>query len=208
MWCSPAGMGCSSVGSFLHSTTGPARSLSQDRLHVGPQPPPGIHMLQCGLFQGLQVDVSPPWMSMGCRATAASHHRLQGSLSSGSSFPPSFASVPAKLFLSHILTPLFSVCNFLPFFFFFLKYVTLEALPLLRMGLASASSRLVLEPAAFGSFGHRKLQAASHSSQPCSPLPTKTLPCKPSALCLGKQHCKRERWRVQLSLCRFCGFFI
>uniref|UniRef100_A0A663FDX8 Endosomal transmembrane epsin interactor 1 n=1 Tax=Aquila chrysaetos chrysaetos TaxID=223781 RepID=A0A663FDX8_AQUCH len=47
----------SSVGSSLHRSTGPARSLLQCRLPTGSQPPSGIHLLQHGVFHGLQVDI-------------------------------------------------------------------------------------------------------------------------------------------------------
>ena len=36
---------CSSVGSSLHGSAGPARSLLQCGLPTGPQPPSGIHLL-------------------------------------------------------------------------------------------------------------------------------------------------------------------
>ena len=63
---------CSSVGSSLHRSTGPARSLLQHSLPTGPQPPSGIHLLWHGVFHGLQVYIcstvdlyepASPWSS-------------------------------------------------------------------------------------------------------------------------------------------------
>ena len=54
-------------------------------------------------------------------------------------------------------------------FVFLLKYVIQEALLLLLIGLALASSRAVLEPASNGCRTWGKLLAASHRSHPCSP---------------------------------------
>lgn len=47
------------VGSSLQGSTAPARSLLQHRLPTGSQLPLGIDLLQCGMVQGLQVDLCP-----------------------------------------------------------------------------------------------------------------------------------------------------
>ncbi|KAK4825359.1 hypothetical protein QYF61_026878 [Mycteria americana] len=73
MGCSPSGTDCSSVGppwghkscqqtcssmgSSLHGSRGPARSLLQCGLPTGSQPPSGIHLLWRGVLHGLQVDI-------------------------------------------------------------------------------------------------------------------------------------------------------
>jgi len=87
MGCSPSGTGCSSVGpprghkpsqqnfsgigSSLHGSAGPGRSLLQHGLPTGSQPPSGIHLLQCRVpSMGYRCRSAPPWTSTGCRGTA------------------------------------------------------------------------------------------------------------------------------------------
>jgi len=52
----------------FHGATGPAKSLLQRGLPMGLNPPSGIHLLRCGVFHALQVDI--------CSTTDL--HRLQG----------------------------------------------------------------------------------------------------------------------------------
>jgi len=101
--CSPSGTGCSSVGpprghkpcqqtcsgvgSSLHSSAGPGRSLLQRGLPTGSQLPSSIHLLRRGVLHGLQGNL--------CSSTCST-----------SSLPPSLTLVSARLSLSHILTPL------------------------------------------------------------------------------------------------------
>jgi len=84
--CSPSGTGCSSVGpswghklcqqtcssvgSCLHGSAGPGRSLLQRRLPTGSQLPSGIHLLRRGVpSMGCRWISAPPWTSMDCRGT-------------------------------------------------------------------------------------------------------------------------------------------
>jgi len=141
---------CSSMGSSLHGSTGPARSLLQHWL-------PRHHRL---------LWAHPPalaWTNMGCRGTASltmvfiTGCRGTSALAPGTPPPPpsSLTLVFVEWFLSHILTP-FSCCNLtLCIFFPLLKYVITEALPASLMGLALANSGSVLEPAGIGSIRHR-----------------------------------------------------
>jgi len=48
---------CSGVGSSLHGSTGPGRTLLQCGLPTGSQPPSGIHLLRCGVLPRLQADI-------------------------------------------------------------------------------------------------------------------------------------------------------
>jgi len=62
---------CSSMGSSLHGSTGPARNLLQRGLPTGSQPLLGIHLPQCGIAsRGYRWISSPSWTSMDCRRTA------------------------------------------------------------------------------------------------------------------------------------------
>jgi len=142
--CSPSGTGCSSVGppqghkpcqqtcsgmgSSLHESAGPGRSLLQRGLPTGSQLPSGIHLLRRGVPSTVCTWISaPPWTSMGCRGTACltmvfsmSCKGRHSAPAPGSPPPPpsSLALVSAELFLSHRLTPLSSL-PFLPAVFFF-----------------------------------------------------------------------------------------
>jgi len=61
---------CSDVGSCLHGSTGPGRSLLQCGLPMGSWPPSGIHLLRGGVpSTGYRWISTPPWTSMGCRGT-------------------------------------------------------------------------------------------------------------------------------------------
>jgi len=112
MGCSPSGTDCSSVGSpwghkscqetfsivgsSLHGSTGPGRSLIQHRLPTGSQPPSGIHLMRHGVFPRLQVDICSTMHLHGLQGDSLPHHgllhRLQGNLCSGtwSTSSPSF----------------------------------------------------------------------------------------------------------------------
>jgi len=87
MGCSPSGTGCSNVdplwghkpcqqtcsgmGSSLHSSIGPSRSLLQCGLSMGSQP--RSHTFTCstvGSSLGYRWISAPSWASMGCRRTA------------------------------------------------------------------------------------------------------------------------------------------
>ncbi|XP_051644285.1 uncharacterized protein LOC127471428 [Manacus candei] len=135
--------------------------------------------LQCGLPTGSQpsfrhppapVSVSFPscrwisaylWTSIGCRGTAASPWSApqatgEPQLQLPGACPPSpslLTLMSAELFLSHILTPLFSECNYIctVSFFYPLQYIITEVLLPSLMGLALTSSRSVLESAVIGS---------------------------------------------------------
>jgi len=86
MECSPSGTGCSgvgpprghklcqqtcsSVGSSLHGSTGPGRSLTQHRLPTGSELPSGIPLLQRGIpSPGCRWISAPPWTSTDCSRT-------------------------------------------------------------------------------------------------------------------------------------------
>jgi len=62
---------CSDVGSSLHGSTGPGRSLLQRGLPTGSQPPSGIHLFQHGVpSTGYRWRSAPPWTSMDCRGAS------------------------------------------------------------------------------------------------------------------------------------------
>ena len=151
MECSPSGTGCSSVGppwghkpcqqtfsgvgSSLHWSAGPGRSLLQLRLPTGSQPPSGIHPLRHGLpSTGCRWRSSPPWTSMDCRKTACLSMvfimRCKGRLSVPSCraplLPPpsSLTLVSAEFFLSHSVTPLSSLPFHRSFFFPFFNMLS------------------------------------------------------------------------------------
>jgi len=100
--------GFSSMGSSLHRSTGPSRSLLLQGLYAGSQPPSGIHLLQHGVFHVLQVVSTRLWTSIGCRGTSAPAPGAPPSP------PSSLTLVFAELFLSHYLTPLSIPLQFFP----------------------------------------------------------------------------------------------
>jgi len=129
--CSPSGTGCSSVGpprghkpcqqtcssvgSSLHGSTGPGRSLLQHGLPTGSQSPSGIHLLRCGVLHRLQMEICSTVDLHGPQGHSLPHHGLlhglQGKISAlvSGAFPPppcSLTLVSVELFLSHSLTPL------------------------------------------------------------------------------------------------------
>jgi len=112
----PSQQTCSGMGSSLHRSRGPGRSLLQRGLPMGSQPPSGIHLLQCGVpSMGCRCIPAPPWTSMDCRGTTCltmvfimgCKGRLSA-LTSGAppACPSSLTLVSAELFLLHSLTPL------------------------------------------------------------------------------------------------------
>ena len=78
----PCQQTCSGVGSSLHGSAGPARSLLQHGLPMGSQLPSGIHLLRCGVVHKLHVDICSTVDLHGCRGTTCLtmvfHHKLQG----------------------------------------------------------------------------------------------------------------------------------
>lgn len=56
-----------------HGVTSPVskHATALAPLSMGSQPLWGIHLVQCGVVHGQQVDLCPPWASKGCRDTAA-----------------------------------------------------------------------------------------------------------------------------------------
>jgi len=142
MGCSPSGTGCSSVGpprghkpcqqtcsdvgSSLHGSTGPGRSLLQLRLLTESQLPSGIPLLRCGVSSmGYRWISAPPWTSMDCRGTTCLTMVFSTSckgrlwhLEHLLPPPSSLTLVFAELFLSHRLTPLSSLLFHCSFFFF------------------------------------------------------------------------------------------
>jgi len=67
----PCQQTCSSMGSSLHGSADPARTLLQRGLRTGSQLPSGIHLLGRGVpSTGYRWRSAPPWTCMGCRGTA------------------------------------------------------------------------------------------------------------------------------------------
>jgi len=149
------------MGSSLHGSAGPGRSLLHCGLPTGSQPASGIHQLRHGVPSiGYRWRSAPPWISMDCRGTTCLTIVFitvcKGTLSaleSGAPPPPSssLTLVSAELFLLHRLAP--DCCFHHSFFFPFLKSVFTEMLPPL-LGLALASGRSILNPAGIGSVRH------------------------------------------------------
>jgi len=132
--CSPPGTGCSSVGhprdhkpcqqtcsgvgSSLHGSAGPARSLLQHGLPTGSLLPSDIPLLRCGVpSTGYRWISAPPWTSMDCRGQLASPWSSTRAAREDSLLrhlehllpSPLLTLVSAELFLSHHLTPLSSL---------------------------------------------------------------------------------------------------
>jgi len=197
MGCSPSGTSCSSmglprghkscqqtcsrVGSSLHRSTGPARSLLQCGLPIGSQP--SSHTFTCfgmGSSTGYRWISAPLWTSMGCRGTAcftmifSSGCRGISAPAPGAPTPPpsSQTLVSGEWFLSHILTPLYCCCCAACLFPLF-KYVITEALLPSLMGSALASGGSVLEVAGIGSIrnGGSFRQLLTESTPIAPPLP-------------------------------------
>lgn len=106
-----------------------------------------IHsLLQASSCSGVQSSMfcAPPWTSTGWRGIGAS--------------PWSAPWSARESQLQHLVSLTYSHSSFLlryNFFFFFLKYLIPETLPLSLIGLALASNGSVLEPIGIVSTGHR-----------------------------------------------------
>jgi len=144
-------------------------SLLQHGLLMGSQPPLGIHVLWCGFFHTLQVDICSTVDLSGLQMDSLPHHGLlhglQGNLCSGTwstsspsfftdicvcgvvSLTPSWSSLLLQLPLRRVLFLFFIYF----YFFFILNHVIAEALPPSLMGSALDSSGSILEPAGIGS---------------------------------------------------------
>jgi len=141
-------------------STGPARRLLQRGLPMGSQTPLGIHLLQCGVLHGLQVDICSTVDLHGLQGDSLPHHgllhRLQGNLCSGTwstSSTSFFTGVCRVVSLSYSHSSLcLLLCSRL--YFPLLNCVIPEPLPPLLMGLALASGGSVLEPACTGCIRH------------------------------------------------------
>jgi len=118
---------CSGVGSSLHGSAGPGRSLLQHGIPTGSELPSGIHLLQCGVpSTGYRRISTPLCTSMGCRGTTSLTMvfimSCKGRLSALTFWAPpppppsSLTLVSAELFLSHRLTLLSNCCLATEFF--------------------------------------------------------------------------------------------
>jgi len=154
---------CSGVGSSLHGSAGPGRSLLQHRLPTGSQPPLGTSTcFGVGSSMGYRLMSTPLWTSMGCRGTTclimvfimSCKGRLSAPATGAPPPPPSSLTLmSAELFLSHHLTPLSSL-RFYYNSFPRLKYVITEVLPPSPIGLVLASGGSISEPAGTGFIRH------------------------------------------------------
>jgi len=156
----PGQQTCSSVGSSLHGSTGPGRSLLEHGLPIGSQPLPGIPLLWRGVQSGLQVEICTTVGLHGLQGHSLPHrgllHGLQGNLFSGlwSTSSPSFYS---ELGVCRVVALMYLYSSLrLPLLVFFplLTCVILEALPPSLMGSTLPSSGSILELTGTGSTGH------------------------------------------------------
>jgi len=176
---------CSAVGSSVHGSTGPARSLLQHGLPTGSLASLGIHLLQCGVLHGLQADICSTVDLYGLQGHSLPHHgllhRLQGYLCSGiwstsslSFFTDLGVCRATSLTFFSTLSLAVAAQHFLPV----LGYIITEVLPTLQTGSALASGRSAAELAGTG-FVQLGVAPAVFSQKP--PLqPPATLPCKPN----------------------------
>ncbi|KAM9662266.1 uncharacterized protein ACIBXB_013160 [Morphnus guianensis] len=102
-----------SVGSSLHRSAGPARSLLQRGVPTGSQPPSGTHLLRRGVLHGLQVDICSTVDLHGLQGDSLPHHGLhhglQGNLCSGAwsiSSPSFFTDLGVRRGRTHHTLPL------------------------------------------------------------------------------------------------------
>jgi len=173
------------MGSSLHGSTGPGRSLLQRRLPMGSQPSPGIHLLRRGFLHRLQVDICSTMDLHGLQRDSLPHHglhhELQGkdlcfSISSTSS-PSFFTDLAvcrvASFTSSH--SSLLTVISAQFFFLLLLNYVITEALPPSLIGLALASGRPIFEPASTGFIRHGGSSQLLTEATPIAPSLSK--PC-------------------------------
>lgn len=127
----------------------------------------------------------------GCRGIPALVPRAPPAL------PSPMTLVPARLLLSHSLTPL-SLCNGAGYLLL-LNSVIPEALPLSLLGSALASGGSVLEPAGIGSLRHgESFWQILTKETPVAPPAAKTLPCKPNSRC---SHYLLGKVLLSLALC-------
>jgi len=161
MGCSPSGSDCSSVGppqghksfqktcsgigSSVHGSTSPGRSLLQHGLPTASfEHPPALAWGPPRAASGDLLHHGPPWAAgtacltmvclMGCRGTAAPALGTHPP-------PPLLTLVSAELFLS-IFSLHFSDCYSAVVIFPLLKYVITEVLPPLLMGLGQQQLHL------------------------------------------------------------------
>jgi len=173
----PCQQTCSSVGSSLHGSVGPGRSLLQCELPMGLQLPSGIHLLQRGVPSTACRGTACLTMVfiMGCRGLRS------GILSTSS---PSFftdlgVSRAVSLTSSHSSLQL----QFCRFFFRFSELHYPRGPTTVTDGLGLGQLRVRL-----GAGWHwlcwtwEKLLAASHRRHPCSYPVTNTLPHKPNTV--------------------------
>jgi len=170
------------MGSSLHGSTGPARSLLQRGLPTGSQPPSEESTCSGAESSRGYRWIPPPLTSMCCRWTTCLTTVFSTSCRGislpmhGAPPPPpsSLALVSAELFLPHILTH-FSGCNCsLASFFFLLKYNRCATTIADCLGLGQ-------QWVCLGASWHwlcwreGKLLTVSHRSHPHKPSATKTL---------------------------------
>jgi len=185
----PCQQTCLGMGSSLHGSAGPGRSLLQ---HGAPHVvtaslryPPALGW---GPFHGLQVDICSimdlhGWLHHldlhGLQGDNLPHHglhhELQGKtlcssiLSTSSPLLPTDLGVCRLVSLTSSHSSLFTAVS-PQFFLSFLKYAIPEVLPPSLIGLALASGRSVLEPADTGLIRHGvSFSQLLRESHPCSP---------------------------------------
>jgi len=176
---------CSGVGSSLHGSAGPGRSLLHHGLPMGSQPPSGIHLLQQELpSTGYRWRSAPLWNPMDCRGTTCLTMVFitgyRGRLSA-----PTFQAPPPPSFFTDLgvcraVSLTSSYCSLYPavspaefFFLPLLNYVIPEVLLPSLTGLALASSGSVLELAGTGFIRHGRSvsQLLTEATPIAPPLP-------------------------------------
>ena len=183
-WChKPCQKTYSSVGSCLHESAGPGRSLLQRGApHTVIASFMHLSTPVRGPFMGYRWRSAPPWISLDCKGDSLPHHCLSSRAAREDTLlrhlehllplPSSLTLVSTELFLSHLLTPLSQLPCY-PSFFPFLKYVITEVLPPLLVGLALARGGSILEPAGTGFIRHGGsfLQLLIEATPIAPPLP-------------------------------------
>jgi len=150
------------MGSFHHRSAGPAMSLLQQGLPTGSQPPLDIHLLQCGVLHGLQMDICSTVDLCGLQRNSLPHHGLLHGLQGkdvcssiwSTSSPSCFTDLGAYRVVSLTSSHSSFLTDVSPQVFPLLKYVIPEVLPLSLTGLVLASSGPIIEPAGSGSVRH------------------------------------------------------
>jgi len=173
--CSPSGTGCFSVGP--HGVTSPASkpATAWAPLSMGPQVlagayssagfPQGHSLLRVSICCGTGSSVgcrwinAPPWISKGCRETAClTMVFFTGCRRISTPVPGALLPSPSSLTLVSAEFSVLSLpakCHYTGFFFL-LKYVITEVLPLSLTASGLASGRSILELAGICSVGHRE----------------------------------------------------